>query len=160
MKFQTVSSIISPADAARFSGRYETQIVGKDGKSVSVLRSIRNASLEQLILQGNITPTKAPAPPANAMEDLCGLFETKAKVTKSPKATSSKMAAAQDVSKPANDSEPTKSTKASPKDVSKKPSEKELVNPDTKVEGILRTKTQASSPSRSGRRTRFGGNEA
>ena len=160
MKFQTVSSIISPADAARFSGRYETQIVGKDGKPVSVLRSIRNASLEQLILEGSITPTKAPAPPANAMDDLCGVFETKAKVTKSPKAASNKRATTQNVSKPENDSEPTKSTEASTKDVSKKPSEKESNKTDTKVEGILRTKTPASSPSRIGRRTRFGGNEA
>ncbi|KAL3801825.1 hypothetical protein HJC23_001221 [Cyclotella cryptica] len=92
MKFQTVSSILSPADAARFSGRYETEIVGKDGNPVSVIRSIRNAPLEQLILQGSLTPTKAPAPSPNAMEDLCGLLETKATVTKSPKAATNKAA--------------------------------------------------------------------
>eukprot|EP00804_Cyclotella_cryptica_P027999 CCRYP_003870-RA/>CCRYP_003870-RA protein AED:0.21 eAED:-0.35 QI:0/-1/0/1/-1/1/1/0/231 len=72
MKFQTVSSILSPADAARFSGRYETEIVGKDGNPVSVVRCIRNAppcptrmpntSLSTSALENSVPQTIAGVP--------------------------------------------------------------------------------------------------
>ena len=83
--FQTVSSRLSTADAARFSGRYETEVVDKDGKPVKVLRSLRQADVDELLLQGTITPTKAPPLKENALDDLCDLFVSKVAVTKSPK---------------------------------------------------------------------------
>ena len=101
MSFHIVSSLLNPADAARFTGRYETEVEGKDGQPIKVLRSIRKANLDELLLQGNITPIKGPKAPAlyeNAVDDLCNLFETKVSVTKSPKATS-KIAAAVDSAK-------------------------------------------------------------
>ena len=82
---QTVSSRLSTADAARFSGRYETEVVDKDGKPVKVLRSLRQADVDELLLQGTITPTKAPPLKENALDDLCDLFVSKVAVTKSPK---------------------------------------------------------------------------
>ena len=85
--FQTVTAKLTPVDAARFSGRYETEVVGKDGNPIKVTRSIRKAHLEELLIQGSLTPTKAPALTENAVDDLCDLFETKATVTKSPKVT-------------------------------------------------------------------------
>ena len=83
--FQTVSARLSSADAARFSGRYETEVIGKDGQPVKVMRSLRQAHVEELLLQGTITPTKAPPLKENAVDDLCDMFVSKVAVTKSPK---------------------------------------------------------------------------
>jgi hypothetical protein len=53
------------------------------GKSVPVLRSLRHAP-QELVLQGTITPVKAK-PTASDIDDLCDLFDKKAKVTPSKK---------------------------------------------------------------------------
>ena len=53
------------------------------GKSIPVLRSLRHAS-QELVLQGTITPVKAK-PSASDIDDLCDLFNKKAKVTPSKK---------------------------------------------------------------------------
>ena len=101
-------------------------------------RSLRHAALNEMLLQGNITPTKAtikaPVPAENAVDDLCEMFQTKAKVTKEGKQN-------QDTPKKAKDAAP-------------------------KVEGILRNtapKAPVSNTMRRSRRlsgcarTRFGG---
>jgi hypothetical protein len=82
---QTVTSVLSTADAARFSGRYETTMLSKNGTPVKVTRSIRKANLDELLIQGSITPTRATARTRVDEDELCDLFDTKVAVTKSPK---------------------------------------------------------------------------
>lgn len=84
---QTVTSVLSTAEAARFSGRYETTMLSKNGTPVKVTRSIRKANLDELLIQGSITPTRATARTTRAVDEdeLCDLFDTKVVVTKSPK---------------------------------------------------------------------------
>ena len=64
------------------------------GKSVSVLRSIRqaNAKGEELVVSGSITPKKkAPVvPSAEELDCLCDLFSSKATVTPKKKTPASK----------------------------------------------------------------------
>lgn len=131
--FQTVTSKLSAADAARFSGRYETEVVGKDGNPIKVTRSIRKAHLEELLIQGSLTPTKAPALTENAVDDLCDLFETKAAVTKSPK-VNKKTAQVVDSIKLARSRRPKMNGAGSEKGAS-----------GEKVEGILRKKAPKAS---------------
>ena len=83
--FQSASLIaahLSPVDASKLTGRYETVTTTKYGKEVNVLRSLRHAPKEDLLLQARITPKKVQ-PTASDMDGLCGLFETK--MTVSPK---------------------------------------------------------------------------
>ncbi len=83
--FQSASLIaahLSPVDASKLTGRYETVTTTKHGKEVNVLRSLRHAPKEDLLLQARITPKKVQ-PTASDMDGLCGLFETK--MTVSPK---------------------------------------------------------------------------
>lgn len=83
--FQSASLIaahLSPVDASKLTGRYETVATTKHGKKVNVLRSLRHAPQEDLLLQARITPKKIQ-PTASDMDGLCGLFE--AKMTVSPK---------------------------------------------------------------------------
>jgi hypothetical protein len=82
---QTVTSVLSTAEAARFSGRYETTMLSKNGTPVKVTRSIRKANLDELLIQGSITPTRATARTRVDEDELCDLFDTKVAVTKSPK---------------------------------------------------------------------------
>eukprot|EP00573_Skeletonema_grethae_P000278 CAMPEP_0201688474 /NCGR_PEP_ID=MMETSP0578-20130828/2226_1 /ASSEMBLY_ACC=CAM_ASM_000663 /TAXON_ID=267565 /ORGANISM="Skeletonema grethea, Strain CCMP 1804" /LENGTH=139 /DNA_ID=CAMNT_0048172809 /DNA_START=52 /DNA_END=471 /DNA_ORIENTATION=- len=77
-----ISSHLNPADASQLTGRYETVATTKHGKEVNVLRSLRHAPKEDLLLQARITPKKIQ-PTASDMDGLCGLF--KAKMTVSPK---------------------------------------------------------------------------
>ncbi|KAL3796372.1 hypothetical protein ACHAW5_001698 [Stephanodiscus triporus] len=80
--FETVHVCLSPADASKLSGRYETA-VDVNGKSVPVLRSIRHAPKE-LVLQGSMTPSKAK-PSASDIDDLCDKFAKKMNVTPNKK---------------------------------------------------------------------------
>ncbi len=83
--FQSASLIaahLSPIDASKLTGRYETVATTKHGREVNVLRSLRHVPQEDLLLQARITPKKIQ-PTASDMDGLCGLFE--AKMTVSPK---------------------------------------------------------------------------
>lgn len=97
----TVASTLSPVHAAKFSGRYETTVVdAKTGLSTQVLRSLRHALVDKLMLQGTLTPSnreKAPAPTPSDIDDLCGVFKSKAKIT--PKKQTSSAPAAASVAK-------------------------------------------------------------
>jgi hypothetical protein len=154
--FQSVSSLLSPVDAARFTGRYEMEVEGKDGKPVKVLRSIRKADLDKLLLSGSITPTKAPPLKENAVDDLCNLMESKAVITKSPTVSPK-------VDKKSQAVDSVKLARARKSNVSS-----EIKSEEQKVKGILRKKAPKApatsiSPVRRSRRisgcarTRFGG---
>mmetsp|Transcript_20634 Transcript_20634/g.41146 ORF Transcript_20634/g.41146 Transcript_20634/m.41146 type:complete len:136 (-) Transcript_20634:62-469(-) len=83
--FQSASIVtahLSPAAASKLTGRYETVATTKHGQEVNVLRSLRHAPQEDLLLQARITPKKVK-PTANDIDGLCGLFQTK--MTVSPK---------------------------------------------------------------------------
>lgn len=80
-----VTSQLSPADASKLAGRYETVTTTKHGKEVHVLRSLRHAPQEDLLLQARITPKKVK-PTSSDIDGLCGLFQTK--MTVSPKSKS------------------------------------------------------------------------
>jgi hypothetical protein len=71
------------------------------GKSIPVLRSLRHAS-QDLVLQGTITPVKAK-PSASDIDDLCDLFNKKAKVTPSKKKPSGSKVKCTDGEKAANE---------------------------------------------------------
>ena len=96
----TVSSTLSPVHAAKFSGRYETTVVdAKTGQSTQVLRSLRHAPVK-LMLQGTLIPSnreKAPAPTLSDIDELCGVFKSKAKIT--PKKQTSSAPGAASVAK-------------------------------------------------------------
>jgi hypothetical protein len=79
-----VASYLSPADASRLTGRYETVAKTKSGEEVNVLRSLRHAPQEDLLLQARITPKKVK-PTSDDIDGLCDLFQSKVKV--SPKNT-------------------------------------------------------------------------
>eukprot|EP00579_Thalassiosira_antarctica_P004920 CAMPEP_0201893010 /NCGR_PEP_ID=MMETSP0902-20130614/37771_1 /ASSEMBLY_ACC=CAM_ASM_000551 /TAXON_ID=420261 /ORGANISM="Thalassiosira antarctica, Strain CCMP982" /LENGTH=157 /DNA_ID=CAMNT_0048424671 /DNA_START=8 /DNA_END=481 /DNA_ORIENTATION=+ len=88
--FETVHSILSPVDASKLSGRYETTAADRSGKPVPVLRSIRHAT-QELVLQGTITPKKVKRS-SDDVNDLCDLFQAKARVTPNKKKPSSSKA--------------------------------------------------------------------
>ena len=77
-----VTALLSPADASKLTGRYETVATTKHGQEVNVLRSLRHAPQEDLLLQARITPKKVK-PTSSDIDGLCGLFQTK--MTVSPK---------------------------------------------------------------------------
>mmetsp|Transcript_25106 Transcript_25106/g.41406 ORF Transcript_25106/g.41406 Transcript_25106/m.41406 type:complete len:133 (+) Transcript_25106:1379-1777(+) len=86
--FQSASLVtahLSPADASKLTGRYETVATTKHGKEVNVLRSLRHAPQQDLLLQARITPKKVK-PTSSDIDGLCGLFQTK--MTVSPKSES------------------------------------------------------------------------
>mmetsp|Transcript_24718 Transcript_24718/g.59590 ORF Transcript_24718/g.59590 Transcript_24718/m.59590 type:complete len:149 (+) Transcript_24718:68-514(+) len=98
--FETVNSIMAPVDASKLSGRYQTE-VKVNGENVQVLRSIRHAP-RNLVLRGSLTPQKTKPFSSADMDDLCGLFNTKANVTpptkkKTPCTRSAKKKAGKDV---------------------------------------------------------------
>ena len=78
-----VTVLLSPADASKLTGRYETLAKTKYGE-VSVLRSLRNAPREDFLLQARITPKKVK-PSSSDIDGLCDLFSSKVNV--SPKKT-------------------------------------------------------------------------
>ncbi|KAL7498949.1 hypothetical protein ACHAWT_010299 [Skeletonema menzelii] len=80
-----VTAHLSPADASKLTGRYETVATTKHGKEVNVLRSLRHAPQHDLLLQARITPKKVK-PTSSDIDGLCGLFQTK--MTVSPKSES------------------------------------------------------------------------
>lgn len=83
--FQSASIIaahLSPVDASKLAGRYETVAKTKSGENVSVLRSLRHAPQEDLLLQARLTPKKVK-PVSDDVDGLCGLFEKQ--MTVSPK---------------------------------------------------------------------------
>lgn len=84
--FQSASIIaahLSPVDASKLTGRYETVAKTKSGEDVSVLRCLRHAPQEDLLLQARITPKKVKPVSSDDIDGLCGLFEKK--MTVSPK---------------------------------------------------------------------------
>lgn len=78
----TVTQLISPSDASKLSGRYESVVKKKNGDEVKVLRSLRHAPNQNLLIRANITPQKVTS---NDVDDLCDLFKTSVSV--SPKKT-------------------------------------------------------------------------
>lgn len=83
----TVTAHLSPSDAGKLAGRYETVARTKTGEEVSVLRSLRHAPQEDLLLRARITPKKVK-PVSDDIDGLCGMFEKKMTVTPKKKSRS------------------------------------------------------------------------
>jgi len=81
-----IASHISVAESSKLTGRYETVVKTKSGEEVNVLRSLRHAPQEDLLLQARITP-KNVRPTSCDIDGLCDLFQSKVKVspTKMPR---------------------------------------------------------------------------
>ena len=94
----TITQLLSPSDASKFSGRYESVVKKKNGDEVKVLRSLRHAPNQNLLIRANITPQKVTS---NDVDDLCDLFKTSVSV--SPKKTPTKRSAKKDKSVAAAD---------------------------------------------------------
>ncbi len=90
----TITQLLSPSDASKLSGRYEAVVKKKNGDEVKVLRSLRHAPNQNLLIRANITPQKQPT--SNDVDDLCDLFKTSVSV--SPKKTPTKRSAKKDKS--------------------------------------------------------------
>jgi hypothetical protein len=76
----TITALLSPLDASKLSGRYETVTKTKSGEEVSVLRSLRHAPQKDLMLWARITPKKVQ-PTHSDIDGLCDLFRSKATVS-------------------------------------------------------------------------------
>lgn len=76
----TITALLSPLDASKLSGRYETVTKTKSGEDVSVLRSLRHAPQKDLMLRARITPKKVQ-PTHSDIDGLCDLFRSKATVS-------------------------------------------------------------------------------
>ncbi|KAL3811281.1 hypothetical protein ACHAXA_009281, partial [Cyclostephanos tholiformis] len=80
--FDTVHVVLSPADASKLSGRYETAV-----------------EVNELLLQGSITPQKVK-PSVSDIDDLCDLFVKKVKVSPKKKKPSESTSGSANVSVP------------------------------------------------------------
>ena len=89
----TVTQLLSPSDASKLSGRYEAVVKKKNGDEVKVLRSLRHAPNQNLLIRANITPQKVTS---KDVDDLCDLFKTSVSV--SPKKTPTNRSAKKDKS--------------------------------------------------------------
>ena len=99
----TITAHLSPCDAGKLAGRYETVAKNRSGEEVRVLRSLRHAPQEDLLLRARITPKKVK-PVSDDIDSLCGMFEKKMTVTPKKKSTKGKevVAEAKNVSKEKN----------------------------------------------------------
>ena len=91
----TITQLLSPSEASKLSGRYESVVKKKNGDEVKVLRSLRHAPNQDLLVRANITPQKVKLT-SKDVDDLCDLFKTSVSV--SPKKTPTNHSAKKDKS--------------------------------------------------------------